>query len=270
MRDRSLRWLETERDLRRALEADEFHNLYQPIVSGDGEVIGFEALVRWQHPERGLVMPADFIPVADESGLIVPLGGAVLRMACQEAMRWPSRPDGTSLRVSVNLSARQVSHPSLVDTVAEVLEQTGLEPGRLNLEITETVLIDDTRTALDTLNGLKALGVGLVLDDFGTGYSSLAYVRRFPIDMLKIDRSFIDGLVRDAEDEAIVTAVISMGRALHVNVVAEGVETTEQAAQLQSLGCNFAQGYLFARPLAPAAIDELLASGEAGEPTVLG
>jgi EAL domain-containing protein (putative c-di-GMP-specific phosphodiesterase class I) len=157
-----------------------------------------------------------------------------------------------------------------VDTVAEVLEQTGLEPGRLNLEITETVLIDDTRTALDTLNGLKALGVGLVLDDFGTGYSSLAYVRRFPIDMLKIDRSFIDGLVRDAEDEAIVTAVISMGRALHVNVVAEGVETTEQAAQLQSLGCNFAQGYLFARPLAPAAIDELLASGEAGEPTVLG
>ena len=264
MRDRSLRWLETERELRAAIEHREFHNLYQPIVDGDREVIGFEALVRWSHPERGVLSPAEFIPVADQSGLIVPIGDQVLRAACAEAVRWPVRADGEPLKISVNLSPRQVSHPSLVDSLAEVLEETGLEAGRLQLEITETVLIDDTDVALETLNDLKALGVGLVLDDFGTGYSSLAYVKRFPIDMLKIDRSFVDGLSRGgSEDAAIVSAVISMGRALRVNVVAEGVETREQATQLRTLGCEFAQGFLYARPLGADAVADFLGSRRA-------
>jgi EAL domain-containing protein (putative c-di-GMP-specific phosphodiesterase class I) len=258
MRERSLRWLDIERELRAAIDRGEFHNLYQPIVDGQGRAIGFEALVRWTHPERGLLSPAEFIPVADQTGLIVPIGELVLRAACKEAMHWPRRHDGELLKISVNLSPRQVSHPALVDSVAEILEETGLDPGRLDLEITETVLIDDTEMALETLTDLKALGVGLVLDDFGTGYSSLAYVKRFPIDMLKIDRSFVDGLADGNEDAAIVSAVISMGQALHVDVLAEGVETCEQATQLQKLGCEFAQGYLYAKPLGSDSIAAFL------------
>ena len=260
MRERSLRWLEIERELRSAIERGEFHNLYQPIVDGQDRVVGFEALVRWTHPQRGVLSPAEFIPVADQSGLIVPIGELVLRAACEQAVLWPQGQDGEPLKISVNLSPRQVSHPALVDSVAEILEETGIEPSRLDLEITETVLIDDTDMALETLTDLKALGVGLVLDDFGTGYSSLAYVKRFPIDMLKIDRSFVDGLADGDEDAAIVSAVISMGQALKVDVVAEGVETCEQAAQLRTLGCEFAQGYLFAKPLGSESIADFLGS----------
>lgn len=260
MRERSVRWLEIERELRSAIERREFHNLYQPIVDRHNRTVGFEALVRWTHPQRGLLSPAEFIEVADQSGLIVPIGELVLRAACQEAVMWPQGADGQPLRASVNLSPRQVSHPSLVDSVAEILEDTGLKGSRLDLEITETVLIEDTDMALETLNDLKALGVGLVLDDFGTGYSSLAYVKRFPIDMLKIDRSFVSGLARGSEDTAIVSAVISMGQALRVKVVAEGVETCEQAAQLRSLGCQYAQGFLYAKPLAPDSIFDFLSS----------
>jgi diguanylate cyclase (GGDEF)-like protein/PAS domain S-box-containing protein len=260
MRERSLRWLEVERDLRSAIDRREFHNLYQPIVDGRERVVGFEALVRWTHPEHGLLPPAEFIPVADQSGLIVPIGQLVLRAACEEAKHWPLGRDGQPLKISVNLSPRQVSHPALVEGVAEILEETGLDPGRLDLEITETVLIEDTEMALEALTDLKALGVGLVLDDFGTGYSSLAYVRRFPIDMLKIDRSFVDGLADGNEDAAIVSAVISMGQALRVDVLAEGVETSEQARQLRTLGCEFAQGYLYAKPLGPESIAGFLDS----------
>jgi diguanylate cyclase (GGDEF)-like protein/PAS domain S-box-containing protein len=254
MRERSLHWLQIERDLRQAIQRGDLYNLYQPVVSTDGETIGFEALVRWRHPVRGTISPADFISVADESGLIIPLGRQVLHEACREAARWPAtdRP----LSVSVNLSPRQVAHPSLVGTVAQALDLSGLDPHRLNLEITETVLIEDSDSALEALRNLKALGVGLMLDDFGTGYSSLGYVKRFPIDALKIDRSFVDGLGHDAEDDAIVTAVLSMGRALGLEVVAEGVETREQARHLQSLGCTLAQGFLFARPLTPEAVIE--------------
>ncbi|HEV3230467.1 MAG TPA: EAL domain-containing protein [Solirubrobacteraceae bacterium] len=260
MRDRSLRWLETERELRQALERGELHNLYQPIVSAQG-IIGFEALVRWHHPERGVVSPADFIPVAEESGLIVPLGRHVLENACREAAGWPKGDAEHPPTVSVNLSPRQVSDPGLSSTVADILATTGLEPGRLCLEITETVLLQDTEVALQTLRELRELGVSIVLDDFGTGFSSLSYVKRFPIDMLKIDRSFVEGLARDPEDCAIVSAVISMGRALGVDVVAEGVETYEQAAQLKSLGCALAQGFLFARPLDPSAATDLIRRG---------
>ena len=261
MRRRSVSWLETESELRRALENGELHNLYQAIVSPrSGEIVGFEALVRWQHPERGVVSPADFIPVAEQSGLIVPLGRAVLQRACAEAALWnQDRGDRDPLLVAVNFSPRQLSHPSAVETVEETLEATGLDPDLLCVEITESALVEDAASTLATLNRLKEIGVRLALDDFGTGYSSLTYVRRFPIDTLKIDRSFIDGIVGSTEDEAIVTAVLSMGRALGVHVVAEGVETEEQAARLRTLGCKLAQGYLFSRPVSPEAVRELLA-----------
>jgi diguanylate cyclase (GGDEF)-like protein/PAS domain S-box-containing protein len=259
MRERSHQWLQTERELRLALGRGELHNLYQPIVATDGSVTGFEALVRWEHPERGTITPDSFIPIAEESGLIVAIGRAVLQSACLEATRWPAPGPGQApLSISVNLSALQVTHPGLVQTVADVLADTGLEASRLNLEITESVLIGESQTALKTLNELKGLGVKVVLDDFGTGFSSLAYVKRFPIDTIKIDRSFIGGLPADPENGAIVRAVISMGRALGVSVVAEGVETRAQADELESLGCNLAQGYLFARPLTPQAAAELL------------
>jgi diguanylate cyclase (GGDEF)-like protein len=262
MRRRSVSWLETESELRRALANGELHNLYQPIVSPrGGEIVGFEALVRWRHPERGIVSPADFIPVAEQSGLIVPLGQAVLERACAEAVGWNEDREGREpLRVAVNFSPRQLSHPSAIDTVVEALERSGLEPDLLCVEITESALVEDAASTLATLNRLKEIGVRLALDDFGTGYSSLTYVRRFPIDTLKIDRSFIDGIVGSTEDEAIVTAVLSMGRALGVHVVAEGVETEEQAARLRTLGCRLAQGYLFSRPIAPDAVRELLAA----------
>jgi diguanylate cyclase (GGDEF)-like protein/PAS domain S-box-containing protein len=262
MRLRSISWLQTESELRRALQNGELHNLYQPIVSPrSGEIVGFEALVRWQHPERGVVSPADFIPVAEQSGLIVPLGNGVLERACVEAARWNAdRADGEPLRVAVNFSPKQLSHPHAVESVVETLENTGLAPDLLCVEITESALVDDAASTLATLNRLKEIGVRLALDDFGTGYSSLTYVRRFPIDTLKIDRSFIDGIVGSTEDEAIVTAVLSMGRALGVHVVAEGVETEEQAARLRTLGCKLAQGYLFSRPISARDARALLAS----------
>jgi EAL domain-containing protein (putative c-di-GMP-specific phosphodiesterase class I) len=196
----------------------------------------------------------------------VPVGSAVLEQACEQMVDWQAE-HGKALSISVNLSARQVSHPSLVETVEKTLERTGLDPGRVSLEITESVLFDDAETALQTLRGLKDLGISLVLDDFGTGYSSLAHLKRFPIDVLKIDRSFVDGLGHDKEDSAIVAAVISMARALGIDVVAEGVETQHQATQLRLLGCPLAQGYLFARPMRPEAALAMVqgaASGDVG------
>jgi diguanylate cyclase (GGDEF)-like protein/PAS domain S-box-containing protein len=264
MRERSITWLETESELRRALERGELRNVYQPIVSPtNGRIVGFEALARWHHPDRGVVAPAEFIPVAEQSGLIVALGNAVLERACREAAGWNrDRDEHNKLRVAVNFSPRQLSHPRAVDSVIETLERTGLDATLLCVEITESALVDDAAATLGTLTALKELGVQLALDDFGTGYSSLTYVRRFPIDTLKIDRSFVDGIVGSTEDEAIVTAVLSMGRALGVHVVAEGVETEEQATRLRTLGCKLAQGYLFSRPVAPDAVRGLLAASE--------
>jgi diguanylate cyclase (GGDEF)-like protein len=267
MRERSVSWLETESELRCALDRGELHNVYQPIVSPrDGSIIGFEALVRWHHPTRGVVSPADFIPVAEQSGLIVPLGRTVLEQACAEAVRWNldrERAGREPLRVAVNFSPRQLSHPRAFEIVVETLERAGLAPELLCVEITESALVEDAAATATILGRLKELGVRLALDDFGTGYSSLTYVRRFPIDTLKIDRSFIDGIVGSSEDEAIVTAVLSMGRALGVSVVAEGVETEEQASRLRTLGCKLAQGYLFSRPVSPEAVDALLAAHSA-------
>ena len=260
MRNWSESWITLEAELHEALEQGQLSNVYQPIVApSDGSIVGFEALVRWHHPERGVVAPLEFIPMAEHNGLIVPVGHAVLLEACKEAVSWPPRADGTALRISVNLSPRQLGDPGLVDSVNAVLRVTGLAPDRLSLEITESAFADDPARALDVLQRLKQLGVRLELDDFGTGYSSLTYVRMFPIDALKIDRSFVQGVSTSQEDAAIVAAVISMGQALGVGVVAEGVESDDQASVLSTLGCTLAQGFLYSRPVPASALRELVA-----------
>lgn len=235
---------ELENDLRGALNAGEFSLNYQPFISTrSGEITGYEALLRWDHPQRGRIPPADFIPLAEESGLIVPIGTWVLQTACAEAASW----DEPSI-ISVNLSPAQFIQPGIVDAVAIVLQQTGLPAWRLELEITEGTLMDDTRNALRILSALKALGVKIAMDDFGTGYSSLSYLRKFPFDKIKIDRSFISDVENAAEAEIIVHAIIAMSRSLRLDVTAEGVETQRQLDMLTAHGCTFAQGYLIGRP----------------------
>ncbi|HEV7774041.1 MAG TPA: EAL domain-containing protein [Conexibacter sp.] len=240
--------LQTEADLRRALDDGELRLHYQPVADlSDGAFVGAEALVRWQHPERGLLAPADFIPIAEDSGLIAPLGAWVLEEACRQALAW----EGERF-VSINLSPRQLSHSDVPALLKRALEETGVDPALLELEITENVLMEQSAAALATLRQLKAMGVRLMLDDFGTGWSSLAYLKRFPLDGLKIDREFVDGLGSEPEDTAIVAAVLSMAAALELDVIAEGVETEEQLAWLRSRGCGLAQGFLLGRPM-PAA-----------------
>ena len=250
MRGHASERLRVENDLRRALEAgDELTAHYQPIVTLDGgAVIGVEALARWNHPERGLVSPGEFIPAAEESGAILAIGERVLRLACAEAARW-NAAGGRPLSMSVNLSPRQVASPGIAPMVAAVLAETGLDPASLTLEITEGVLVTESDATAQTLIDLKALGLRLVLDDFGTGYSSLAYLRRFPIDGLKIDRRFIAAMDTSTQDRTIVEAIIRMAAGLQIDVVAEGVETIEQAEDLVRLGCVHAQGFYYARPM---------------------
>jgi diguanylate cyclase (GGDEF)-like protein len=261
MRGHASERLRIENDLRRALDTgDELIAHYQPIVTLDhGTIIGVEALARWNHPQRGLVPPVDFIPVAEESGAILAIGERVLRLACTEAARWNAATN-RALSVSVNLSPRQVASPGLVATVAAVLEQSGLAPALLTLEITEGVLVAESEATAQTLIDLKALGLRLVLDDFGTGYSSLAYLRRFPIDGLKIDRRFIAAMDTSTQDKTIVEAIIKMAAGLQIDVVAEGVETLEQADSLIRLGCLHAQGFYYARPMAPGDVAKLFGS----------
>jgi diguanylate cyclase (GGDEF)-like protein/PAS domain S-box-containing protein len=256
MRDESTERLLLENALRRAPERGELRALYQPIVRlVDGTMVAAEALVRWVHPERGLLEASQFVPLAEETGIIVPVGGWVLEEACRQAATWPGNGDAPA--VSVNLSARQLSRPDLVDLVAHALRESGLNPDRLWLEITESVLMEDADTAVAALERLRALGAHLSVDDFGTGYSSLAYLRRFPVDSLKVDRSFVAGLGQDPEDSAIVEAVVSMAHSLHLSVVAEGVETLEQLTRLRELGCELAQGFYFAAPVPSSALDPL-------------
>ena len=261
MKHRALERLRLGNELRWALKRGEFVVHYQPQVRVEnGELVGVEALVRWEHPERGLVYPIEFVPFAEEAGLIAPIGKRVFEEACRQASRWKNRyPSDPPLGMCVNLSARQFNQPELAREVAEVLRETGLEPGGLTLEITESVLMDDARSSTDTLHELKALGVRIGIDDFGTGYSSLSYLKRFPVDYLKVDRSFVAGLGRDLEDTGIVSAVIDLSHTLGLEAVAEGVETEEQLAKLQEMGCTFAQGFLFSKPLPSKAVDTLLA-----------
>ncbi len=249
-------------DLRRAIERGEFRVHYQPEVSlKTGEVVGFEALVRWEHPEQGLISPARFIPVAEETGMIVPIGRWVLEEACRRSKEWrEQRAQVPSLVMSVNLSARQFGHPDLVRDVAQALGESGLDPGCLVLEITESAVMEDARSTVGTLGELKALGVGIAVDDFGTGYSSLSYLKRFPVDFLKVDRSFVDDLGEDPEDVVLVSGIVDLAHALGLTVVAEGVETEEQLELLRAMGCNLAQGYHFARPMPGEQVEAFLAA----------
>lgn len=253
--------MELESALRHAIDHQELCLFYQPQVSLTTDVVvGFEALARWRHPTRGLIAPGEFIPLAEETGLIVPIGAWVIREACREARRWRNRnDDGRALKLSVNISPRQLSEAGLVDLVAATLAETGTRPEELWLEITESVVMDEGVSALELLNDLKDLGVGLAIDDFGIGFSSLSRLRELPrVDAVKLDKAFIDGVCNTSSDRAIVAAGINLAHALEAVTVAEGVETAEQTTALRELGCELAQGYFFARPKPPDELAELL------------
>jgi len=250
-----------ESDLRRGLERGEFLLHYQPIVDGRGTILGAEALLRWQHDERGLVPPAQFIALAEETGLIMPIGDWVLREACAQAHAWRGL-NGASFRIAVNVSARQFRHGGLAQTVEKILKETGLDPHALDIEITESVLMQQESFTQELFSQLNGRGVSFSIDDFGTGYSSLSYLKRFPIDYLKIDRSFIRDVTTDADDAALVKAIIGMAHDLGIQTVAEGVETREQRAFLLLHGCDAMQGFYFSRPVLPEAFAALLAAGK--------
>ena len=248
------------REMETALAEEQFIVHYQPVVDLPTQrLTGVEALVRWRHPDRGLIGPQHFIDHAEESGLIVPLGRWVLRQACRQLARWQrDTPAAHGLKMNVNLSVRQFQDAGLVDDVREALAETGIDPACITLEITESMLLQDLDAATDTLHALRGLGVRLAIDDFGTGYSSLNYLKRLPVDILKIDRAFITQVAVDDEDKALVDAVVNLGQALRLQTVAEGIETDDQWAALRRLGCDYGQGFLFGRPAEPAAIEALL------------
>jgi diguanylate cyclase (GGDEF)-like protein len=263
MRGSDLRRLKLDGDIRRALEAGEFRVYYQPkVLLRTGELIGFEALVRWEHPEHGLLAPVEFISLAEETGLIMPLGHWVLTEACRQAKIFKERsPRRAPLKMFVNLSARQFRHPTLVEEVSSILSETSLEPGELALEITESVMMEDETMAQTILGKLQEQGVILAMDDFGTGYSSLAYLQKFPVDMLKIDRSMVEEVDENPDSVAILSAIISLGHALRLTVVAEGVEAAGELEMLRSLGCDFGQGYYWRGPCPADEAVELLTTG---------
>ena len=262
MREWVLKRLEMETDLRKALEHGELELFYQPKVQLDsGRLRGFEALLRWRHPRHGLLAPGQFIPIAEESGLIVPIGDWVLREACLQLKRWQEEsPSEPRLTVSVNLSVRQLLQSGIENRVRAAIEESGLPPEDLRLEITETLLMQDAETGAELLRKLKLLRVGLKLDDFGTGYSSLNYLHKFPFDTLKIDRSFVMNIDTCTESREIIRTIVTLAHALQMNVVAEGVETELQRSELAAIGCEYGQGYLFAKPLDAAAAGAMVRS----------
>ncbi len=271
MREQALRRLHLEAELRNAIESGELVLYYQPEVDlQSGKVVGLEALVRWQHPERGLVPPSDFIPIAEETGLILPLGDWVLREVCRQMAQWRSLTETPfDLRVSINLSAGQFSQPDLVERIAAVLEENEVAAHHVGLEMTESSLMADSETAYKTMQQLRRMGVGLHMDDFGTGYSSLNHLHRFPFDTLKIDRSFIQRMTSQRGSQEIVSAIIHLAHSLKMNVVAEGIENASQMKFLQSLGCQFGQGYYFAKPLPASTITAILQSQIEGQTPVM-
>jgi EAL domain-containing protein (putative c-di-GMP-specific phosphodiesterase class I) len=256
--------LELEADLRRTLEApyERLPVYYQPMVSiPDGTIVGIEALLRWAHPEQGLLVPPGFIPMAEETGLIVPMGRWVLNEACRRAREWQERyPRNAQLTIAVNISARQLRYPQLVGEVEDALRKSALDPGSLTLDITESVLVEDEGSSAGTLQRLKELGVRLAIDDFGVGYSSLSYLRYLPVDQLKLDRVLVGNLDTDDKNLAIVRAAVDLGHALGIEVVAEGVETQEEFEKLSKLGCDVGQGDYWWGPHLPRETEELLAS----------
>jgi EAL domain-containing protein (putative c-di-GMP-specific phosphodiesterase class I) len=247
-----------ENKLRQALEQDEFEVWYQPRYAiPNHEIVGAEALLRWHSPELKSVPPSKFIPLAEDIGLIVPLGEWVLRKACEENCLWQTM-SCSPLHVSVNLSARQFIQEDLLSTIENVIEDTHMNPERLELELTESLIMPNAEDTIETLRGLKKLGIQISMDDFGTGYSSLSYLKRFPIDTVKIDQSFIRDIHTDADDKALVTAIIAMAHSLKLEVVAEGVETYEQFNFLNQYQCDYVQGYLFGRPMPAIQFRELI------------
>jgi EAL domain-containing protein (putative c-di-GMP-specific phosphodiesterase class I) len=263
MRQDAFDRLRDESDLRRAVERGQFRVHYQPIFDvAEQHLLGVEALVRWERPGNGVVGPAEFIGLAEETGLIASLGRWVLNTAVAEVAEWRARhPEAGRLGLTVNVSGHQLARPEFLGEVQDAIERAGLEPGVLGLEITESVLMKDSSAPRSTLDALRALGVRVLLDDFGTGYSSLSRLRGFPVDAIKVDRSFVDGLGAEDEDTAIVGAIVDIANSLGLSAIAEGVERPDQLASLHELGCPAAQGYLFAAPLAGEEVEALLASG---------
>jgi EAL domain-containing protein (putative c-di-GMP-specific phosphodiesterase class I) len=250
--------LSLETALRRAIENREFELHYQPLFDlRDRSITGFEALIRWNPPGRDPVPPSQFIPTAEDSGLIIPIGEWVMREALKQAKAWQTA--GRSLMISVNVSANQLGRSNFVERLRRMINELGVDPALIELEVTESVIIEGSGEGLKALDQIAALGVGIAIDDFGTGYSGLAYLKRLPIDTVKIDQSFVRDLTVDPDDAAIVTAIIAMAKSLGVDVIAEGVETEQQLEFLTSLGCHRAQGYLLAKPMNAAAVAKLLA-----------
>jgi diguanylate cyclase (GGDEF)-like protein len=261
MNERALQRLALENQLRRGLERKEYRVYYQPQVNIDtGQITGMEALVRWQHPERGLIAPAEFIPLAEDTGLIAPLGEWVLRTACAQTRQWHDN-GFHNLHVAVNLSPRQFQQPDLVLMIERLLKETGFDATRLELEVTESSVMKNAAAAIDTLGELKAMGIRISIDDFGSGYSSLSYLKSLPIDVLKIDQSFVRDMTTDPKDAAIVMAIIQLAHSLQLQVKAEGVETEDQLRFLRLLRCDEMQGYLFCRPIPAEAFEQLLVEG---------
>jgi diguanylate cyclase (GGDEF)-like protein len=260
MRQRAVQALAIEQELQHALQSGELRLYYQPLVNLEsGEMVGAEALIRWEHPKRGLLSPDQFLPVAEESGLIVEVGAWAVGEACRRLRDWDRTGGGASrFGLAVNLSARELTHPDVVTTVLNAVRRSALAPERLTIEVTESAAISDRDSGFRALRELSSAGVKIAIDDFGTGYSSLDHLREMPADILKIDRSFVAGMAANSPDSALVAAAIAMGRALDMEVVAEGIETAAQMADLRELGCPFGQGYLFARPLPPEEIHSLL------------
>jgi len=258
---------EIEDDLRRGLHEHQFVLHYQPQVDSDGHLLSAEVLVRWQHPQRGLVLPGEFIGLAEDTGLIVPLGQWVLHAACEQLARWAGRPVLGQLSLAVNLSARQFRDPGFVAMVLEVVQHTGADPRRLKLELTESLLVHDVDDIIATMQTLQGHGIGFSLDDFGTGYSSLTYLKRLPLNQLKIDQSFVRDLLHDAHDAAIAQTIVTLAQSLGLPVIAEGVETAAQHRFLQQIGCNAYQGYLFSRPVSLDLFEPLALAGPLGAAT---
>jgi EAL domain-containing protein (putative c-di-GMP-specific phosphodiesterase class I) len=249
--------LTLERELRHAIDQGEIQLYYQPIVSlADNRLAGFEALARWNHPTRGFISPASFIPIAEETGMIVTLGLYVLRTACQQLRRWQLLDP--TLGISVNVSGRQFADAAFVDRARRILEDTGVAASSLRLEVTESVIMDKAEIAADALKALKSLGVQLSIDDFGTGYSSLSYLHKFPFDILKIDQSFVSRMCLDQDSKAIAETILILARKLNKRAVAEGIEDEQQLAELKALGCDYGQGYYFSRPVPAAEAEKLI------------
>ena len=260
MHDRAVTLMQIETDLRYAIERNELVVFYQPIINLDTiELIGFEALMRWQHPKRGLVPPYEFIPVSELTGLIVPLTLWILRAACEQIVKWQNAsPSNKHLIISVNLSGKHFTQPDLVEQIHRILQETKLHPSRLKLEITETAIMENAETAINMLKQMREIGVQLSIDDFGTGYSSLSYLHRFPINTLKVDRSFVSTMEDGSENGEIVRTIIALAKALKLSVIAEGIESIHQLHQLRILGCQYGQGFLFSRPVPANEVERFL------------